>query len=395
MSIYEQPHSKQPIILLSIGFRPFFIVASIAAVVLILLWLVSLHSSSIELPNYFGTVAWHGHEMLFGYTGGVIAGFLLTAVRNWTGVATWSGTKLGLLLAVWIAGRLLPWFNDVPPLIITVVDLSFFPLLAIGLSAPLRQGKNRVNLIFIPLILAMAFANLVSHLQLRGLSIGLGDALYVMLDLVLLLIVLISGRVLPFFTRSAIPGFQPCTRKIVERLTFVVLLAIIITDLVETIPKFVSTLLWLIFALTQAVRLSGWTDRRISRIPVLWVLYTGYIWMIIGALLQGLAEAGMFPATLALHSIAIGVIGVFTLGMMARVTRGHTGRNIGVGKLTVVGFILLNLAALMRVFGPVVLPDAYSLWIVFSGAAWAIAFGLFTLRYVPRLLQPRIDGRPG
>lgn len=380
--------------LLALGFRPFFLMASIAAVGLMLAWLAAWHGVLV-LPAYYDPIAWHAHEMLFGYTVGVIAGFLLTAVRNWTGIATWQGPKLGLLALIWLAGRLLPWLPGTSPMIAALVDLMFLPLLAISLFGPLWKGRSRVNRVFVPLLFSMALANLLSHLQLHGLLDGAGDARRIMLDLILLLIVLVGGRVLPFFTRSVIPGFQPLTRRWVEYATFAILLLLTAMDAVTSSPAAVVTALWLTFAVIQAVRLAGWSTRRVWRMPVLWVLHTGYAWLVIGALLQGLAGAGWFPATAALHALGVGVVGIFTLGMMARVTRGHTGRPIVVGKAMAVGFVMLNVAAVIRVFGPAWLPAAHSLWVDLSAGLWLAVFGLFALRYAPRLLQPRIDGKRG
>jgi uncharacterized protein involved in response to NO len=381
-------------VLLALGFRPFFLFASIAAVMLMLVWLMTWHGA-LALNDYYDPLAWHAHEMLFGYTVAVLAGFLLTAVPNWTGVPTWKGGRLGLLVTVWFAGRVVAWLPGTSPLLIAGVDLAFLPLLAVSLVKPLWFGQNKVNRIFIPLILAMALSNLLSHLQLQGLLSDLGDARRVMLDLVLLLIVLVGGRVLPFFARSALPGFQPRTRQWVEWASFAILLALIVVEAASSAPAAVAAMLWLAFAVVQAVRFAGWTELRVWRLPVLWVLHAGYAWLILGALLQALAQIGAFPPTAALHALGIGAIGVFTLGMMARVTRGHTGRSIEVGKATVLAFVLLNVAALLRVFGPAWLPAAYNLWVDLAGGLWMLAFAIFAARYGPRLLRPRVDGKPG
>jgi uncharacterized protein involved in response to NO len=398
MHIPNQQNTHSPIgvsrVLFALGFRPFFLFASIAAVMLLLVWLMTWHGA-LALNDYHDPVAWHAHEMLFGYAVAVIAGFLLTAVPNWTGIATWKGKKLGLLVAVWLAGRLAPWLPGMSPLWITGVDLVFLPLLAVSLVKPLWLGQNRVNRVFVALILVMALTNLMSHLQLQGLLGDVGDARRVMLDLVVLLLVLVSGRVLPFFTRSVLPGFEPRTRQWVERASFAILLALIVVEAASSGPGVVAATFWLAFAVVQAVRFAGWTERRVWRLPVLWVLHAGYAWLILGALLQALAQIGEFPPTAALHALGIGAIGVFTLGMMARVTRGHTGRSIEVGKPMALGFVLLNAAALLRVFGPAWLPGAHNLWVDLSGGLWIGAFGIFAVRYGPRLLRPRVDGKPG
>jgi uncharacterized protein involved in response to NO len=380
--------------LLALGFRPFFLFASIAAVLSMLAWLMAWHGM-LALPEYYDPIGWHAHEMLFGYTVAVIAGFLLTAVPNWTGIPTWKGGKLGVLVAVWIAGRVVPWLPGTSPQMIVGVDLAFLPLLAIGLIRPLWRSTNKVNRVFIPLLLAMALTNLVSHLQLQGLLSDVGDARRVMLNLVMLLLVLVGGRVMPFFTKSALHGFQPRTRQWVEWASYLILVALILVEAASSGPGPETAMLWLTFAVVQAVRFAGWTDRRVWRLPVLWVLHAGYAWLILGALLQGLAQIGRFPPTAALHAIGIGALGVYTLGMMARVTRGHTGRSIDVGKPMAAAFVLLNLAAFLRVVGPAWLPASYYLWIDLSGGLWMVAFAIFAARYGPRLLRRRVDGKPG
>lgn len=378
----------------ALGFRPFFLLAAIAAVVLMVLW-PAVWSGHLGPPPYYPVIAWHGHEMLFGYAAAVIAGFLLTAVRNWTGMQTWTGPRLAVLALVWLLGRVLPWLPGVPGVLILVVDVAFLPLVAISLFGPLWHGQNRTNRVFLPLLGAMGVVNLVSHLQLAGLVEGLGDPRRVMLDLVLMVLVIVAGRVLPFFTQNVVPGFRAQTRSRVEQASFLTLGLIAVLELIPVLPTEVTALLWLIFGAVQVVRLQGWFDVRVFRIPVLWVLHVGYAWLCLGALLTGLSLFGLFPPAAALHAVTVGGVGVFTLGMMARVARGHTGRPIDVNRPVVVAFVLGNIAALIRVFGPALLPGQYRLWVDASAGLWVIAFGIFAWQYLPMLLRPRLDGKPG
>ncbi len=398
MQILDTPSPPPPRIRgwapLALGFRPFFLLAALASVVLMLVWLPAWRGV-LGMPAHYDPVGWHAHEMLFGYTVAVIAGFLLTAVRNWSGVQTWTGARLGVLAMLWLLGRLLPWFPDVPAVVVIGVDVAFLPLLAISLVRPLWLDRNKVNRLFLLLLATMALANLLSHLQLRGMLDGWGDARRVMLELVLLLIVLVAGRVLPFFTRNVVGGFEPRTRRWVETLSFALLLTIVAFELIAPSAGGLLAMLWLVFAVVQLVRLSGWFDRRVLAIPVLWVLHAGYVWLAIGALLHGLALAGVFPVNAALHALTVGAVGVFTLGMMARVARGHTGRPVNVTRLTVTAFVILNVAVVVRVFGPAVLPASYAVWVDLSGGLWALAFALFAYRYASLLMRPRIDGKPG
>ena len=378
---------------LGLGFRPFFLLAAVAAVLMMLLWIM-IWRGSLAPPAYYDAVTWHSHEMLFGYTVAVIAGFLLTAVRNWTGIETWTGSRLGGLALLWLLGRLLPWVPGVPVWLLIGVDIAFLPMLMISLAGPLWQGQNRVNRVFIPLLGLMGLANVLSHLQLNGMATGLGDAHRVMLDLILLLIVLVAGRVLPFFSRNVLPGFEPVSRPWLEKASILFIGLIAVAELLR-LPLSAMAVLWLLFAPLQLFRLVGWFERRVFDLPVLWVLHAGYAWLSLGSLLYGLSLLGMFTPSGALHALTLGVVGVFTLGMMSRVSRGHTGRPINVSRPTASAFVLMNLGALIRVFGPALLPENYPLWVDASAGLWVLAFGLFAFGYVPILLRPRVDGKPG
>ena len=245
-------------------------------------------------------------------------------------------------------------------------------------------------------MLAMAVANLGSHLQMAGMLESLGDSRRFMLILVLLLIAWVAGRVLPFFTRNVIAGFVPVTRVWVERLSFGALIAIGALQLAEqAMPSAVQAALWILFGLLQLVRLGGWFDRRVLTMPVLWVLHLGYAWLALGAVLNGVAGFGLFPANLALHALTMGAVGTFTLGMMARVARGHTGRAIAVGARTTMAFVLFNLGVMVRVLAPFLMPGLYARWIELSAGLWLIAFALFLVDHAGMLLRPRLDGKPG
>lgn len=378
----------------ALGFRPFFLLGALAAVLLMVVWTLLWHGV-LAAPAHYDPVAWHGHEMLFGYAVAVIAGFLLTAVRNWTGIQTWTGPRLALLAVVWLLGRLLPWIPGVPAVLVIAVDVAFLPLVLISLVHPLWHGQNRVNRVFLPLLGAMALANLLSHLQLLDVVSSLGDMRRVMLDLVLLIIALVAGRVMPFFTQNVLPGFQSTQRPWVERLTMALLVLLVIAQAVPVFAGVPTGLLWLVFAGSQAVRMAGWFERRIFTIPVLWVLHVGYAWLVLGATLSGLAELGLFAPASALHALTAGAVGVFTMGMMARVARGHSGRNIDVTRVMTAAFVVMNLAALIRVFGTAWASDAYARWVDLSATLWVVGFALFVWQYAPMLLRPRVDGKPG
>lgn len=390
----QQP-SLSPWQPLALGFRPFFLLAGLSALVLMVVWLLVWDRGGGGPLGYYGPVDWHAHEMLFGFGTAVIAGFLLTAVRNWTGMQTPAGLPLALLALVWLGGRVLPGCAGCPALLGAAVDWAFLPLLALALARPLWQGRNRSNRWFLVLLGAMAVANGLVHAQALGwttATAALGIA--AMLTLTLILLVFVGGRIMPFFTESALAGSRPLTRRWVE-LSGVSLLSVLALVQALGLTGPVPAVLLAAAGLVQLVRLAGWYDKRVLQVPLLWVLYTGYLWLVLGLLLLAASELGAFPRSGARHALTIGAIGVFMLGMMARVALGHTGRTLAPARAIVAAFVVANLAAVARVFGPIVHPAGYPEWIMASGVLWVIAFALFTAVYTPILLRRRADGRPG
>lgn len=393
MSEIPVPVVRPRRVLLALGFRPFFLGAGLLAVVALPLWLAVLRGWLPAAPYYAGTT-WHAHAMLFGYGTAVIAGFLLTASRNWTGIETASGAELGGLVGLWLAGQLAPWL-PLPGPLIAVVDLAFPLVLALSLVKPLWLGPNPVNRVFLGLLVAMGGASLLVHLQALGITQStalIGDKL--MLDLILVTLLIVSGRVMPFFTRSAIPGAEPRVRPAVEGLTFALAGIWVLSDAASHAST-VTGVLALTLAGVQAVRLWGWHHPQVWAHPMLWVLYTGYLWLILGLVLNGLAHLGVTAPFPALHGLTVGTIGVFTLGMMSRVILGHTGRAIAAPRSMVAAFVLINLAALVRVLAPLLWPQGYQDWLLLSGALWTLAFLTFLWVHGPMLISPRVDGRPG
>jgi len=336
---------------------------------------------------------WHAHEMLFGYTAAVIAGFLLTAVRNWTGIETPTGVALATLTGLWLAGRIAP-FLPLPEVAVAALNVAFFPALALSLYRPLRHGRNKVNRVFLALLTAMTVASLLVHLQSIGVTQNTAPrGVRLMLDVTLLTLLIVSGRVMPFFTERGVGGARPRSRVIVEQLTFVLASLWLVTNLLLPASELAGVLA-LSLALIQAMRLVGWHDFRVWSIPILAVLYSGYIWLILGFALDGFAGLGYLPPSPALHALTVGAVRGFTLGMMARVSLGHTGRTMRSSIPTNIAFILLNAAALLRVFMTLFFPTQYGTWTLASGTLWTLAFALFLWVYTPILIAPRADGRP-
>lgn len=378
--------------LLTLGFRPFFLAAGASALLSMLIWLGMLRGLMPINTLYAGS-AWHGHEMLFGYAMAVIAGFLLTAVRNWTGQATAAGAELAALLAVWLVARALPWL-PLPAWIGALLAAAFPALLAFSLRWPLWSGSNPVNRVFLLILAGMGVAAFWSHLRALGAApAGWFDADTLMLDLILLTLLIVSGRVLPFFTRAALPGAQPSSSPRLEGLTFIAASCWVASDLASPWPWLTGAAA-LVLALVLGLRIGGWYDRRAWGVPILAVLYAGALWLVVGLILSALADFGVLAPNPALHALTAGTIGVFTLGMMVRITLGHTGRPMRATPMLNAAFVAVNAAALIRVFFPLLWPSAYGLWMMVSGLLWAGAFAVFLIVQGPMLLRPRADGRP-
>jgi uncharacterized protein involved in response to NO len=367
----------------------------ISAIPLPVLWVLA-YRGSLPLDTYYGAMLWHAHEMVFGYAVAVISGFLLTSVRNWTGARTLTGASLGALVGVWVAGRALPFLeHSLPGWLIALVDLAFLPILAGSLAVPLLRSAPPRNMVFVPVLATLALANLLVHLGRLGMGLDTARlGVYLAVDLVVLLIAVVGGRVVPFFTERALPGSIPVRRAWLEPLAIgsVVLLALV---------RLLGAPPWLLggvaacAALAHGLRLAGWWDRRVASVPLLWVLHLGYAWLVLGMALTALGAAGRVSPFLALHALTTGAIGVMTLGMMARVALGHTGRALRPARPTVMAFALLNLAALLRVVAPFLAPEAYAGLVVASALLWSAGFGLALSVYAGILTRPRVDGRPG
>jgi uncharacterized protein involved in response to NO len=392
-----QDHAPQSsFTVFALGFRPFFLVAAAAAVILPALWLFT-QAGTLSPATYYGIVGWHGHEMIFGYTSAVIAGFFLTAVPNWTGMPTLGGKSLAALTALWIGGRLLPFFPaSLPHWSIALVEVAFLPALAASLVKPLLRGSGRkINLIFPPILVLMALADILIHLQILGITDTTAyEGIQLALYLVVLVIVIIGGRVIPFFAGRVLPDASTSKWQAVERLSVGSLIALTAAEVLFPAPMLVGVL-GALAAAAHSVRLAGWHTRKVWSFPLLWVLYVGYAWLVVGFGLVALAAAGLLLPYLALHALSVGAVGVLTLGMMARVALGHTGRPLQAAGPIVLAFVLVNLAAVTRVLLPIAFPGWYSALVQISGAIWIAAFLIFMAVYTPILIRPRVDGRAG
>ncbi len=382
-------------VLFALGFRPFFLLAGFFAIFLVAAW-VPVFVGGFAFGTYYGQLGWHSHEMIFGYACAVVAGFLLTAVRNWTDTPTPTGGYLAAMAALWLGGRILPLFPEsLPGWLIALVDLAFLPAVAIGIGVPLvRKGEKR-NLIFILIVAGLFLANFQVHLELLGYGQQLtGRGTFLGLHIVILVIVIMGGRVIPFFTERALQGVVIKRRLVIEWLAPISVLAFLCAELFRANMIIVGACAALA-AIVNGIRLASWYSNFYWRVPLLWVLHLGYGWIVVGFCLEAAAAFRAIPPQFTTHAFTAGAIGVLTLGMMARVALGHTARPLRVGPAMAVAFGLINLSAFLRALPPIWYPQWFSEFVTFSGALWCIAFFIFVVIYTPILMQPRIDGRAG
>jgi uncharacterized protein involved in response to NO len=364
--------------LFALGFRPLYLLAGLYAALSVPLWAAQFAG---WLPG--ANPLWHAHEMLFGYAFAVIAGFLLTAVRVWSGKPTPTGWPLALIAGLWVLARVLAFHSLTTA---AWVDLAFAAAVAIGIGRPLVASGNRRNWFFIALMLILGAASIAFTRYSRiGMFVGL--------DVVLFIMAVMGGRVIPAFTNSAIQGAGARRNRIVEYGSLGLLLLLLLLDLLELFVP--AAIVCLIAAPVHAVRIALWSPWATRARPILWILHLSYAWIVVHLVLRGLTGFDLVASGLATHALTVGAIGGLTLGMMTRTSRGHTARPLKVGGAEIAAYVLVHLAAFVRVFVPLALPDAYVALVVASGALWFVAFALFTVVYFPILSRPRLDGQPG
>ncbi len=379
------------------GFRPFFTAGALWALIALTLWLFTL-SGALTLPTDFDPLAWHRHEMLFGFVGAVIAGFLLTAIPNWTGRLPIAGEPLASLFGLWLAARAAVLFSaQVGPLIAALLDVGFFVILAALAAREVFAAKNR-NLPVVILVLLFAIANALDHLAAAGMVDDEGVGVRAAIAIVIVMISLIGGRVVPSFTRNWLvkQDAQHGLPTQPGRFDMITIAATALAMAGWLIAPFNPAVGYLMVsaAALQAFRLSRWSGVRTWRDPLVLVLHVGYAWVPAGLCLLGLSILGTaVPGSGAIHALTAGAMATMILAVMTRATLGHTGRELKASAATTMIYVLVSIGALGRVAAPL-LPIDYMLAIRLSGIAWGGAFLLFLLVYGPKLIAPRPDGRP-
>lgn len=383
-----------------LAFRPFFLLGSLFCIVALSVWWLFWHGQVVLSPQG-GVVWWHQHEMLFGFVAAIVVGFLLTAVQNWTGLPSLVGWRLWTLVLIWLLARvLLAYPLGLPALFIAWLDVLFLPLVAVFMAFIVMKAKKWRNLIFAPVLLLLAIANGAMHLgALQHKPALVAEGAYFAIWLITCLILLIGGRVIPFFVARGVGRPQVAGPKHREKLIFISAAALCLLQFLRlidvTVPAsiFVIPLLALVFL--NGWRLSTWELRYCWREPLLWGLHLSYAFVILGMAMWVCSEFAILPLDLALHALTVGGMMVIIFAMMARVGLGHTGRKIralpGIG----IALGLLLLAGLLRSVLLVFLPEAV-LWSYRTSLLIAIvAYALFIVHYTKILCTPRPDGKAG
>lgn len=381
--------------LLSYGFRPFFLGAAAWACVAMVLW-IGLLDGAWSFAKVYGAVAWHSHELLFGYIPAVMTGFLLTAIPNWTGRMPLQGGPLLVLVALWLAGRVAMLTTDIigSPAA-AIVDSIYLFVLAGAIMREIVAGKNWRNLKVTLLVVLVALANVTFHAETilagapdYGIRIGIAA--------VVAMIMLVGGRIIPSFTHNWLARQGDEKRPApLGRFDFVSIGVMALALLGWIAAPFwpVTGMALLAGAVLQAMRLARWAGERTWREPIVFILHLAYAFIPLGALTLGISILGpdLIAPSGALHAWTTGAMGAMTLAVMTRATRGHTGRSIESTLPTMAIYSAILIAAGARIAAPV-FPAAYFAMLCVAAVGWIVAFGGFVASYGPMLIQARRTG---
>lgn len=385
------------------GFRPFFLGAGVYAALAMLAWLswIGIHAAGGALTYISIAEAphlWHAHEMVYGFASAAVAGFLLTAVPNWTGAERYQGRPLMILFALWLAGRLAMWLTTHLPVgVVAVIDVAFLPALALSATLQLLVRPALRNLMFVGLLGLLTTGNVIFHLGRTGaMPGGESDGVRLGLLTLILMIGIVGGRIVPAFTHNALnkQGIRDGMPKRFALLDSASLFLIVLFVVASTTgaPGKLTGALGLLAGGVNAVRATFWRPDRVLGEPILWVLHLGYAWLVAGLLLAGIAAiSDVVGEIAALHAFGTGAVGTMILAVMSRASLGHTGRPLVAAPAMTVAYLMVTLAAVMRVFAAAVVPDFYNEVMLLAGLTWIGAFGIFSVVYAPMLTGPRVN----
>ncbi|MFM5836445.1 NnrS family protein [Aeromonas caviae] len=395
--ILDSRKEERIVPLFRLGFRPFFLFGALFSALAMLGWLGQLNSW-FALPGIANPIWWHAHEMLFGFGAAIVAGFLLTAVQNWTAHPGVRGWPLALVVGLWAIPRgLLPWFGE-SNVTLMVMDLAWLPLCTWFLARPIIVTRQWRNLFFVPLLLVLTLLNtacwrwhaewpLVEHILLAT------------VHLFTTLIAVMGGRVIPFFTARATGTEKALPLPWLERIALASLWLILLLWLVLPTQWVIGIQmfpLYIVAAGAHLYRQLRWRPGTTLAQPLLWSLHLAYLFIPLGLTALAARTAGWpIALSLASHLFSAGSMGAMILGMIARVSLGHSGRALQIGRRITAAFALVILSALLRVLLPLFWPNLTLTGWNLSGWSWVAAYGLFIWVYTPILTSPRADGRPG
>jgi len=384
--------------LFSYGFRPFFLLAGLQAVYTMAVWLAVLHGMDWEMA-WLSPIQWHTHEMIFGFVAAALAGFLLTAVASWTGQRGFAGPPLMILAALWLGGRIAmaPGLG-VPQSLAAIIDLAFLPGIALAVTPSLVRARNLRNFPLVAFLLLLFCANLLFHLPDLATRLGIPGATLA-LDAILLMVALVGGRVVPAFTANALRSRYSEARVApfgwVDRGALAATVAVLLVDLATPMGQLAGALA-VVACLLHGWRLLRWRGWLVRDMPIAWVLHLAYGWIPIGLGLKGLWVLWQLPMAAGwLHALTAGAYATMILAVMTRAALGHTGRPLVAAKPIVAAYLLLTLAAIVRVFAPVAAPAMVQSTWTLAGTLWIAAFVIYCAVYAPILSRPRADGLPG
>jgi uncharacterized protein involved in response to NO len=381
----------------NLGFRTFFAGASLFAIVSICCWL-AFYSGIISLPlTKISPFQWHAHEMIFGYSLAVIAGFLLTAVKNWTNIPTPYGYPLASIFALWFVARFTWLLGDQLLFVSAFFDLSFILVLIYVIAKPIVIRKQWKQLAVLSKLILLGVGNFLFYLDALGvIETGIQIAIYGGLYLVIGLILTIGRRIIPLFVTNGVD--YPVTlynARWLDVSSLLFFLAFFVSILFIHSAVLSQLSASMMFVITS-IRIIGWYTKGVWRNPLLWCFYIALLFIDLGFLLFALTDQLNISPFLSVHAFAFGAIGVMTMGMMGRVSTGHTGRDIkSPPRRLFFALLCLSIGATVRTIFPIVLPAENQLWIMLSGALWIIAFSLFALTFWPYWKSPRPDGKSG
>ena len=393
--------SSRDVALFSYGFRPFFLGAGAYAVLAMAIWITWIWAQDPAWATWRGfPFAWHAHEMVFGFGVAAVAGFLLTAVPNWTGALPLAGRPLMLLFAVWLVGRVAMNATGVlPASLVATIDLAFVPLLGVLAARQLLVKPAPRNFIFLVLLAALTVCNAEYHLTVIGMTSSdemAGVRLGLML--LILMIAIVGGRIVPAFTHNwlhlnAPASDMPRRYPLLDAVAIASVALFIVSQIIPA-PVALTGSLALVGSVANGARLVLWRGFATWRAPIVWVLHLGYAWLVVGLAMAGAAAfSSQVSSAIAAHAFGTGAVGTMVLAVMTRASLGHTGRPLVAARPIVWAYGLVTLAALLRTFGVLIAPAYYTEILVAAGLAWISAFALFVIVYAPILVGPRVTSR--